>query len=291
MIKSMTGFGRGEYGVEGKRYLVEIKSINHRFTDISIRMPRSFNFLEDKIRQFVLKDISRGKIEVYIFIENLGLEGRSVLVDKALASLYIKELKELNRELDLQDDLTLSSLLRLPEILKVESDNDDDSIWSELSNALDSAIKNLIMMREQEGIKLKNDILNRSNIIKDMVSNIETRAPKVVTEYKERLNNRLKELLDNASIDETRLAMEVAVFADRASICEEVTRLKSHLNQLSMILESKESIGKKLDFLVQEMNREVNTIGSKANDLEITKLVVEAKSEIENIREQIQNIE
>lgn len=292
MIRSMTGFGRGEYKGEGQEFLVEIKTVNHRYSDIYLKLPRQISFLEEKVRETVNKSIARGKIDVYVSYDEYGEDSKIVLLDEPLAKAYIKSVETLRDKFNLKDDISVSLIAKFPDILKVEkTEADEDKTWRGLKTALDNALDSLVRMREIEGEGLKNDILERASYIQQIVRSMEGRAPEVVKEYKQRLENRIKELLDQQVVDESRLAMEVAIFADRCSIDEELVRLNSHIKQLKETLCMEQPVGRKLDFLVQEMNREVNTIGSKSNDLEITKNVVEIKSEIEKIREQVQNIE
>lgn len=292
MIKSMTGFGRGESQGEGKEFLVEIKTVNHRYSDIFVKMPRSMSFLEDKIRDKVSKSVSRGKIDVYVSYEDFGDDSKNVQVDVALAKAYIKALEDMRDKFGLKDDLTVSLMTRLPDVMKVEkAEEDEGKLWELLSAALENALNSLIAMREIEGQELKNNLLERAAYIENILRDITARAPEVVKEYKLKLETRIKDLMEQQAVDELRLATEVAIFADRCSVDEEIVRLGSHLGQLREALSLEQPVGRKLDFLVQEMNREINTIGSKANDLAITRNVVEIKSEIEKIREQIQNIE
>ncbi|MGE5474474.1 MAG: YicC/YloC family endoribonuclease [Ignavibacteriales bacterium] len=292
MIKSMTGFGRGTFSNGGKEYLVEIKAVNHRYLDTSVKTSRAYGYLEPKIREHITKQLGRGKIDVNIWIEDYGTDGRTVLVDEGLADLYVDALTKLKERYNVSDNITLTLLSRFPDILKVKKDEDDeDAVWNDLQTALKDAINSLVEMRVREGNQLKNDIIEKSAIIETNVNNIEKRAPLVVDEYRIKLNNRIKDLLGDNQVDSARLEQEIALFADRCSVDEEITRLRSHVKQLAQTLDNEQGVGRKLDFLVQEMNREINTIGSKANDLEITKYVVEVKSEIEKIREQIQNIE
>ncbi len=292
MIKSMTGFGRGEASEQGKSIVVEIKTVNHRYSDVFIKMPRSISFLEDKIRTLVSKNISRGKADVFITYEDRGEDSKTVLIDEALAKAYINALKVLNDKFLLKDDTSSSMIARFPEVLKVEkAEENEEAIWKLLHESLEQALMALVKMRSAEGQELKTSLLERARYIEELISQIEKRAPEVVNEYKQRLEGRIKELLEQQVVDESRLAMEVAIMADRCSIDEELVRLASHISQMRDTLELKDPVGRKLDFLVQEMNREINTIGSKANDLYITKNVVDLKSEIEKLREQIQNIE
>ena len=293
MIKSMTGFGRGELIGLCREYVVEIKTVNHRYLDISVRLPRQFSFLEDFARKTVAKSISRGKVDISIQVNSFGDKNKSVSFDEDLLKVYLEEAKSLEESYDIKNDLTFCRALTLPEIVKVDVNEDEEELLKEFEIVLNKAIDNLKVMREEEGRHLTTDIIEKSHKLNDIFSNIENRSGAVVIEYKEKLTERINELLKDTdvTIDETRLATEVAIFADKSAIDEEIVRFKSHVTQLIKTLELSEPIGKKLDFIVQEMNREINTIGSKANDLIITNSVIELKNEIEKIREQIQNIE
>ncbi len=292
MIKSMTGYGRGENSTEDRKFTVEIKSVNHRYNDISIKLPRSMVFLEDKIRKTISKNISRGKTDVYISFETLSTDDVCVKLNDALAEAYFEKLVILKDKFKIESNDMLSLVARFPDVITVEKvQTEEDVIWDALSPALNEAISNFIDMRSIEGEALKNDILIKAENIEKLVKEVKERAPVVVVEYKEKLTARLQELMGQVDIDEQRIATEVAVFADRGCIDEEVTRLESHIIQLRNILDEGGLVGRKLDFLVQEMNRESNTIASKSNDINITKASIELKSEIEKIREQIQNIE
>jgi uncharacterized protein (TIGR00255 family) len=292
MIKSMTGFGRGKSQTDGMECLVEIKTVNHRYSDVYIKIPRQISFLEDKVREVVSKSVSRGKADVFISFDDFSEDSKSILIDESLANAYVNTVRQLKEKYSLQDDISVSLIARFPDVLKVEKvEQDEEKIWKLLSEALDSAINSLISMRQIEGEGLKNSILEKTDFIENIVKEIGIRAPEVVKEYKCKLENRIKEMMEQQVIDENRMATEVTIFADRCSIDEELVRLSSHINQLRETLRTGDSVGRKLDFLIQEMNREINTIGSKANDLSITKFVVEIKSELDKIREQIQNIE
>ncbi len=294
MVKSMTGFGRSEY-CDGKRnIIVEIKSVNHRYNDISIRMPKKYAFAEEKIKNLVKDTVKRGKVDVSVIVENITENDSNVQLNTMIAEQYYENLKILGEKFNLKDDIALSLIASLPDVLKLKPDVDDEeAIIKMMQIPVSDAVEKLDRMRSDEGRKLAEDIVLRGNIILDYVKRIEKRAPGVVSEYREKLHERINDLIgDNMVIDEERLAMETAIFADKCSITEELVRLNSHIIQLKSNVEKNyEPSGRKLDFLVQELNREVNTIGSKANDLEITKMVVDLKSEIEKIREQIQNIE
>lgn len=292
MIKSMTGYGRCENESEGRKFSVEIKSVNHRYNDISIRLPKSMNYLEDKVRKTLMKKIMRGKTDVYITFESFAEDDVNIKVNEALAKAYCQKLDFLQKNFGLTGDNTLDLVAKFPDIITVEKvQEDEDTIWNTLLPALNGALDNFIAMRETEGEALKEDILAKAGVIEGYVERIRERAPLVAEDYRERLLEKLRELLEDTSIDEQRLLMEVTLFADRACIDEEITRLTSHISQLRDIFEKDEPIGRKLDFLVQEMNREANTIASKSNDITITQITIELKSEIEKIREQIQNIE
>ena len=292
MIKSMTGFGRGEVSQDGKEFTVEIKTVNHRYSDVFIKMPRQISFLEDKVRELVGKTVSRGKIDVFVSYYNYSEDSKHVSFDESLAKAYISAVETLRDKYGLTDDITVSLISKYPDILKVEQEEEDEELlWSLLRDATVKALDALVRMREIEGEGLKNVLLERADYIESIIGEINKRAPEVPKDYKLKLSARIKDLLDQQVVDENRLATEVAIFADRCSIDEELVRLASHISQLRDAFTLSVPIGRKLDFLVQEMNREINTIGSKANDLSITKNVVEIKSEIEKIREQIQNIE
>lgn len=293
MVRSMTGFGRGTYSESGKEFTVEIKSVNHRYIDFYIKLPRQIGFLEEKVREEVAKSLFRGKVDIFISFEDRAEDARNVTLDEPLASAYIQAVEKLKGKYDLKDDLTVSLISRFPDVLRIEkADDDEELLWNVLNKALKLAIESLIQMREKEGKELRENLLSRADYMETIIAQITKRSPGVVLEYKQKLENRIKDLLNQQVVDENRLAMEVAIFADRCAIDEELVRLGSHLIQLRELLNLKnQQVGRKLDFLVQEINREINTIGSKSNDIEITKCVLELKSETEKIREQIQNIE
>lgn len=294
MVKSMTGFGRGEYNDGKRNMIIEIKSVNHRYSDISVRMPRRYQFAEDAVRSTVKEHISRGKIDVQLQVEYIAESDIKVELNKPLAEQYMQNFKVLKEEYGVQGDITLELLSGMPEVLKQSSDvEDEEEIRQSIIKATDAAAENLEKMRAVEGEKLAVDLLSRADLVKDYVAQIEVKAAELPGIYKEKLRARIDDLLDGAAVvPEDRLAQEVALFADHADITEEITRLRSHMDQMKAIInESKGADGKKLDFLVQEMNREANTIGSKANDLGITQIMLQIKSEVEKIREQVQNIE
>jgi uncharacterized protein (TIGR00255 family) len=293
MIKSMTGFGRGESSDGVHSFSVEIKTVNHRYNDIIVKMPKYLLFLEEKVKKHIKEYINRGRVEVYINLEYLADSNIEVNVNIPLALAYKRELENLINQLEIGDDISLTHLLTLPEVIKTErKDVDEDVVWGCLSQALEIALENVVNMRKKEGIELKKDIEIQLRKLENLIDKIEKRAPQVVMEYKEKLKERVSELMDeDADLDEERLNFEVVLFADKSDINEEVVRFKSHIKQFYMSLEQDEAVGRKLDFLIQEMNREVNTIGSKANDLEIINDVMDIKAQLEKIREQVQNIE
>lgn len=294
MIKSMTGFGRGEY-TDGKRSIIaEIKSVNHRYSDITIKMPRRYTFAEDKIKNAVKDKIRRGKVDVSIIVENITENDVNIKLNSMLAKQYYDNLTELRGEFDLSGDISLQFLASLPDVMKAIPDvEDEEEITKAILEAVSEAASNLEKMRAVEGEKLAEDLIAKGEYIKNILDKIAERAPQVVTDYTAKMKERIQELVGSSvQVPEDRILVEAAVFADKCAIDEEITRLNSHLVQLKNIIEkSSQPDGKKLDFLVQEMNREANTIGSKANDITITNYMLEIKSEIEKIREQVQNIE
>lgn len=291
MIKSMTGFGRATYEVDGRTYTVEIKSVNHKYNDINIRLPRFLNSIEDELRKQIQANISRGKIDVFINFDNYSDKGYNIKINRNLAKEYLTELKSLADETGVPFELSVIDVSKLPDILKMEEDGDEELIAKELKVALSEALNNFVDMRTKEGEKLAEDMKKRVDWIEVKVGEIAKFSSTLVEEYIEKLETRVKELMKTDVVDETRLAQEIVIYSDKCSIEEELTRLNSHISQFNELLKGSSPIGKKFDFLVQEMNREVNTIGSKANCLEITNRVIDIKTEIENIREQIQNIE
>ena len=292
MIKSMTGFGRGIFQNESLNVTVEIKSVNHRYFEFSSRMPRAYQFLEDKLKTYCQKNISRGKIELSVFVEELTENSTEVVLNRTYANAFMKALNILSKEYKLKNDVKVSTLASNPEMFKLRKNAlPDEVVEMAVTNALYEAITKFIAMRETEGERLKADILSRVNVILEKVAFVEERSPETVKAYRERLETKVRELLQNAQVDEQRLITETAIFADKIAVDEETVRLRSHIKQLESLFESNEPIGKKLDFIVQEMNRETNTIGSKSQNVEIAHIVVDIKSEIEKIREQIQNVE
>ena len=292
MLRSMTGFGRCNEIIDGKDILVEIKSVNHRYFELSSRVPRAYGYIEDKLKALIQNKISRGKIDVGVTIYNTCGENEQIEVNIPVAKQYVSALREANKELGLDDDLRLSTLIRFQDAFNVrKAEEDEEQLWNNVKTVADMAVDNFIDMREKEGAKMKDDVLSRLCVIEDTVEKIERKSPIVTETYRKKLYDKLCEVLNDRKVDEQRIITEAAVFSERIAVDEETVRLKSHINQCRELLDESVPVGRKLDFLIQEFNREANTIGSKAQDLEITKMVVEIKSEIEKIREQIQNIE
>lgn len=291
MLRSMTGFGHCEYMEKDISFSIEIKTVNHRYSDVFLRMPKQISSFEDRVRNLISKRIQRGKIDIYITYDNKSADALEVLLDEKLAKAYADALKKIAENLGLRDDISVSSLARFPDILRLEKKDSDEAVGQVLEKAVTKALDVLLEMREKEGARLKESLLELLNEIEVYVKRVSLRAPLVVKEYKEKMEARISELVELHHLDPIRLATEVALFADKCSVDEELVRLGSHVIQMREMLEAGSPVGKKADFLIQEMNREVNTIGSKASDLEITRCVVELKSEIEKLREQIQNIE
>ena len=292
MVKSMTGFGRAQRDTETLFISVELKSVNHRYFELSSRIPRAYGFLDEKIKAYLQTRIARGKVECNVIIEALDTDDVVVKVNHSLAKAYLDALKELEETYDLRNDISASTLTRFGDILSVHKEEaDEDAIWEAVKGVLEEATNNFVAMREREGEKLRDDICGRADAILEKVAFVETRSPETVKEYNEKLKARISELLGGADVDESRVLQEAAIYADKVAVDEETVRLRSHLEQLKNMFNEKEAIGRKMDFLVQEINREANTIGSKAADFEINKVVVDIKAEVEKIREQVQNIE
>lgn len=293
MIRSMTGYGKGESENQLYKLKIELKSVNHRYLDINIKLPRYLIYLEESIKKLIKERLQRGKVDVFVNFEFAEASAVDVKVDISLARSFKSALEELKSELEIDDSIRLNNILSISDVIKTEKKElDEDLVWETIKESTMKALDKMLEMREYEGEQLKKDIHVKLENIESIATRIEERAPLVVDEYKSKLNERIQIILEDVvAVDMDRLAMEVAIFADKSSIDEELTRLKSHVSQLREILSEKESIGRKLDFLIQEFNREVNTIGSKSSDTDIVKAVVELKSEIEKIREQVQNIE
>ena len=291
MIKSMTGYGKSNMSKNLREYQVEIKSVNHRYLDVSVKMPRSLSYLEEEIKKAVSSKLTRGKVDVFITFNNNSLEGRDIKINTEIARMYIKELRNLAESEGIVADIPVTEISKLPDVLTIQNNQDDETIKNELIEVSSKAIDNLVDMRKVEGEKIAQDLLIRIQDIEEKVKKISSLSTGLIEEYVVKLNTRIKDLLQDQEIDEARLAQEVVIYADKCSIEEEVTRLNSHIYQFRELLNSNEAMGKKLDFMIQEMNRETNTIGSKANNLEITNEVINMKTQLENIREQVQNIE
>ena len=292
MIRSMTGYGKETLSTEGREYQVEIKSVNHRYLDINIKMPKTLSYLEETIKKEISQKIKRGKIDVFITYENNSQEGKNVKINKELAKIYINQLKELAQEEKISSNIEVTEIAEFPDILTIKIDEEDDKIKEEIIQVTQQATEKIIEMKNIEGNKIEQDLLTRIEKIEKKIEEISKKSTGLIEEYVVKLEKRIKEILKTEEIDKTRLAQEVVIYADKCSIEEEITRLKSHIYQFkNLIKDNNETIGKKLDFIIQEMNRETNTIGSKANSLEITNGVIDIKTELEDIREQIQNIE
>jgi uncharacterized protein (TIGR00255 family) len=292
MIKSMTGFGRAMVD-DGKRsFLVEMRGVNHRYLDMNIRMPKSLMPVEDRVRKVISRYLSRGKVDVFITYRNYAKEDTVVKSNQYLAKGYVDILKNLRDEFMLADDISVSLVSRFPDVVFTEEKEENiEEIWTLMAEAVDEAARKMLEMKEVEGASLKNDMLVKADEIRKIVEKIKEKDKEVIPLYKERLENRIAELLETVPVDESRLALEIALYTDKASIDEEITRLLSHMDQMEKFLDESVPVGRKLDFLAQEMNREANTMASKSVDIEITNHVLLIKNEIEKIREQMQNIE
>ncbi len=292
MVKSMTGFGRAVDSIDGLNITVEIKSVNHRYFEFSSRLPRAFQFAEEKLKKLCSGSITRGKVELSVFVEDNTQQSTAVEINRQYANGYIAALRQLAREYKIKDDLRLSALAGNQELFTVKRTAlEDEVVENAILTVAVKAIEGFVNMREIEGEKLKEDVLQRAQTILGLVEFVEQRSPETVKAYRARIEEKMRELLDNAAVDEQRLITETAIFADKVAVDEETVRLRSHISQLKGMLEGDSATGKKLDFLIQEMNREANTIGSKSQNVEIAHTVVDIKAEIEKIREQIQNIE
>ena len=292
MIRSMTGYGRARETVHQRDITVEVRSVNNRFLDCAVKIPRIYTFCEDAIKEHVQKKITRGKVDVFVTLVSVGAETSTVTVNHDLASGYLQALRGMAEEYDLKCNLCVTDIARFPDVLAVtKADEDLEGLSADICKVLDAALEGHSVMRETEGSRLREDIESRLDTIETLTEKVEERSPKTVAEYRERLTAKMKEILQSTTIDESRILMEAAIYADKVAVDEETVRLHSHVAQLRAMLEDGGVIGRKADFLIQELNRESNTIGSKCSDLEITEYVVALKAEIEKIREQIQNIE
>ena len=292
MAKSMTGYGRGKAMAHDREITVEVRSVNHRYLDCTIKYPRAYGFLEDVVKNHLSERVSRGKVDVYITIDASRAEDTRIGWNRPLAESYLTALKEIGRELGLVDDVTTMSLARFGEIFTVEKQETDvKQLSQDVLDVLESALESFEQMRRAEGEKLRQDVEHRAETILGLVEQVERRSPESVASYRQKLLSRMQEVLESTEVDEQRILMEAALFADRSAVDEETVRLRSHVDQMRAMLKEETPVGRKLDFLIQEFNREANTIGSKGNDLEMARLVVDLKAEIEKIREQVQNIE
>lgn len=292
MIKSMTGFGRAEKVTDVRKVTVELKSVNHRYLDLNIKMPKKLGLFEGNIRNLMKTYIQRGKVDVFITYEDYTPDRVALKYNKELAAEYLGYLKKMQEDFGLEMDIRVSTLSRYPEIFTMEEQSmDEDELWSSLEEVIREACVKFVETREREGQNLKNDLLEKLEGLDEKVTLVQERSPEVVRIYREKLETKVHELLENAQIDENRIAAEVVLFADKICNDEETVRLKSHIHGMQTILKESEGVGRKLDFMAQEMNREANTILSKSNDLEVSNIAIELKTEIEKIREQIQNIE
>ena len=292
MLRSMTGFGRERAAFEEREILVEIRSVNHRFYEFTARTPRAYGYLDEKLKSLLGGKITRGKVEVSVYIYNKEGVNADITVNKEIAHGYLDALRAAAPELEVEDDLKLSDIMRLPDLFTVvKTQENEEQVWEQVKQTAERALEKFVEMREVEGVKMHDDIASRLGFIEQMVKSVEERSPKVNDLYREKLYAKLTELLKDRNIDDSRVLTEAAIFSEKTAVDEETVRLHSHIAQFRTLINSSEPVGRKLDFLVHEMNREVNTTGSKCSDLEITKTVVDLKSEIEKIREQIQNVE
>ena len=292
MIRSMTGYGRAEDVTPEHKVTVELKSVNHRYLDLGIKLPRKLSFFEGAVRNLLKTYMSRGKVDVYISYEDYTLGSAGLKYNKELAAEYVRYFHEMAADFNLADDMAVSGLIRCPEVLTMEEASiDEDKLWEILENPLREACRKFVLTREQEGENLKKDILEKLANLEQKVSLVEERSPLVIAAYRDKLEAKVREIMADSKMEESRIAAEVVIFADKICNDEETVRLKSHIRNMMKIMKESEGVGRKLDFMAQEMNREANTILSKSNDLEVSNIAIELKTEIEKIREQIQNIE
>ena len=291
MIKSMTGFGKSSLSINSREYQVEIKTVNHKYIDMNIKIPRIISYLEDDIRKIINSKIKRGKIDIIINFDNYSQDGHNIKINSELAKMYISNLKKLAEDEKILSNIEVTEIAKMPDVLTIKSNIDEEQIRNEIIQAVNQAIEQVISMRKKEGNKIAEDILSKISQISTKIQEIFELSTRLIDDYVIKLETRIKELLQTEDIDKSRLMQEIVIYADKCSVEEEITRMKSHILQLTELIKSDEPTGKKMDFLVQEMNRETNTIGSKANNLEITNRVIDIKTILEDIREQIQNIE
>ena len=292
MVKSMTGYGRAVETVNGREFTVEIRSVNNRYLDCTVKLPRALSFAEDTVKQAVKNTISRGKVDVYITQRSEGDADVKVTLNTAMAAGYVEAMRQMAQEFAIREDISVSLLSRMPDVFTVEKPEvDEEQLLSDMMQVVNAALTNYDAMRAKEGEALKNDLSSRGNTIRSLVSQVEEGNGQTVIDYRTRLYNKLQEVLGNTAIDESRILTEAAIFADKVAVDEETVRLRSHLEQMDSMLAAGGAMGRKLDFLLQEMNREANTIGSKCTDVRLARIVVDIKAELEKIREQTQNIE
>lgn len=292
MIKSMTGYGRNEVIINGKKISCEVKSVNHRYSDYSVKVPRYYGFMEDRVRNFVADFVSRGKVDIYVSIESYDTSDKKIRLNEELAKSYIDALNELKDKFGLKDDISVSSVSRYSEIFKAEKvEEDEEALMADVFTVLKPAVEEFVNMREREGLRIEKDLCQRVEYMRTLSKRVDERSKETIGEYRDKLYSKIQEILGDRTIDEARVLTEVAIFADKVAVNEETVRLESHFDEFYEIIQKNEPAGRKLDFLIQEINREVNTTGSKASDIEIAKIVVELKGEIEKLREQVQNIE
>lgn len=292
MIRSMTGFGRCEKTVNNYDISVEIKAVNHRYADYNIKLPRVYNFLEEDVKKYLQQYIVRGKVDVYLTIYKELDDSKEIVLNEALAESYVKALKRIAERFDVRDDISVSSVARFNDVFDIKhTEEDEEIVRNSVIEVLGEALSGFIAAREREGQKLATDMIARVDLIRNEVIKIEKIAPDTVIEHKNNIEQRIRDLLGDVSVDENRLLTETAIYADKLSVNEEIVRLKCHLEEFDRIMEKGDAVGRRLDFLLQEMNRETNTIGSKCNNLEISNIVINIKSELEKVREQLQNLE
>ena len=292
MVKSMTGYGRAVESVNGREFTVEIRSVNNRYLDCTVKLPRAISFAEDAVKQLIKANVSRGKVDVYISMTSEAQEDVKISLNKAVLEGYLNAMKQIAQEYGVRDDISVTALTRMPDVLLVEKPEvDEEQLCSDLLGVVDKALQAYDAMRIREGAALEQDLRSRAATIEALVTQVEQANPQTVKDYRTRLENKLREVLENTAIDESRILTEAAIFADKVAVDEETVRLRSHLEQMDQMLSGKGGVGRKLDFLLQEMNREANTTGSKCTDVKVARIVVDIKAELEKIREQTQNIE
>ncbi|MCL2754621.1 MAG: YicC family protein [Oscillospiraceae bacterium] len=291
-IKSMTGFGRDSRIIDTREITVEIRAVNHRYNEFSARLPRAYNYLEDRLKKLIGAKVNRGKVDVNVTVHNISGKELDVTLNREIVAAYLSEIRKVQCELSIKDEFTVADVLKIPDAFTVvKAQTDEDEIWAAVGEVAQAALAAFVEMREVEGAKLKEDVLTRLSAIEVATAQVEELAPKCVEKYREKLLARMNEVLGSQTADKKSIVLEAAIFAEKTAVDEETVRLRSHIAQVRELLAKEDVVGRKLDFMVQEMNREINTIGSKAHEIEITRIVVDLKSELEKIREQIQNVE